>query len=92
MPIVLADVTTARRITWRRRVARSVFLAAGVSVVAGLGPVGDDAALVEGDELGVEAAPATEIPPSPRTAATEADAMVFVNLMASMSPGIVMAR
>jgi hypothetical protein len=70
-------------------VARSVFLAAGVSVADGL--VGD-AALVEGDELPVEAAPATEIPPSPRTAATEADAMVFVNLMASISPGIVMAR
>jgi len=38
----------------------------------------------------VEAAPATDTPVSPRTAATLADAMVLVNLMGSPSPRIVM--
>jgi hypothetical protein len=67
-------------------------LAPGVSVATGFCAVDGDAGLDEGVELPVDAAPATEIPPSPRTAATEADAMVLVNLMPSLSPGIVMAR
>jgi hypothetical protein len=51
-------------------------------LAVGFCAVDDDAGLDVGVELPVEAAPATEIPPSPRTAATEADAMVLVNLMA----------
>jgi hypothetical protein len=89
MPMVFADATTARRTTRRRRAARFAFLAAGLSA-AGFCAVDDNAGLEDGVELPVEAAPATEMPPSPRTAATEADAMVLVNLMPSMSPRIVM--
>jgi hypothetical protein len=74
-------VTTPRRTTWRRRSARAAFLASGVFAAgwagaAAVGVVEDDAGVEP-----VEAAPATEIPPSPRTAATDADAMVLVNLM-----------
>jgi hypothetical protein len=43
-----------------------------------------------GAEVLVEVAPATETPVSPSTAATLADAIVFVNLMDSASPPIVM--
>ena len=77
IPMVFAASLTPARRSRRRTAGGTAFFVAVADAVGDV--VGMDGPLLD-------AAPATETPATPRTAATEAEAMVLVNLMRSSSP------